>query len=159
MRPFALVFVAGLLAAWQPNSAELLSRAIKIHRAGDIAGAIRLYRQYFEKGPPSLDAFTNYGAALAQQGQYAEAVETYRRALELKADHPPALLNLALAYYKTGRSIEARQTFEAARPLMPANQQIILLLAECNIRLGDHRRAIELLEPVERERDRENWCF
>jgi tetratricopeptide (TPR) repeat protein len=152
MRPLAFLFAAGLLAAWQPDAARILAHAIEVHRAGNVPGAIRLYRQYLESGPPSLDAYTNYGAALAQQGQYAEAIETYRQALHLKADHPPALLNLALAYFKTGRSVEARQTFEAVRPLMPNNLQITLLLADCNIRLGDHRRAIELLEPVEAER-------
>ena len=152
MRPLAFLFAAGLLAAWQPNAAQTLSRAIEIHRAGDIAGAIRLYKQYLETGPPSLDAFTNYGAALAQQSQYTEAIEAYRQALKLKGDHPPALLNLALAFYKTGRSVEARDTFETARPLMPANLQVTLLLADCNVRLGDHRRAIELLTPLEAER-------
>jgi tetratricopeptide (TPR) repeat protein len=153
MRLLALILAAGfVLAAWQANPAQALARAIELHQSGDVPGALRLYRQYFESGPPSLDAYTNYGAALAQQGQYAEAIEAYQQALQLKADHPPALLNLALAYYKTGRSVEARQQFEAVRPLMPSNLQVTLLLADCNIKLGDHKRAIELLDPVEAKR-------
>jgi tetratricopeptide (TPR) repeat protein len=148
----AMLLTAANAAAGQQNPQDILARAIQLHQANDIPGAIRLYREYLKSGPESLDAYTNYGAALAGTGEYTEAIEVYQRALKLKPDHPPALLNLALAYYKTGRAADAKKRFEAVWPLMPGNPQIPLLLADCNLRLGNNRRAIELLAPLEQQR-------
>ncbi|MDQ6705478.1 MAG: tetratricopeptide repeat protein [Acidobacteriota bacterium] len=139
-------------AAAQQTPEQVLAKAIELHQASDFRAAIRLYQDYLKSGRPSLDAYTNYGAALAHESRYEEAISFYQQALQLKSDHPPALLNLALAYYKTGRSFEARQQFETVRPLIPPNIQLLLLLADCNVRLGDNRRAIELLTPVEEQR-------
>src|SRR5258708_4490836 len=99
--------LAALAATAQQPSQSILGDAIKLHQSGDLQAAIRLYQQYLQSGPPSLDAFTNYGAALAHEGQYSEAIAEYKEALKIQANHPPALLNLALAYYKIGRDFEA----------------------------------------------------
>ncbi|MDQ1474347.1 MAG: hypothetical protein QOJ99_5827 [Bryobacterales bacterium] len=133
----------------QQDTQQLLHRALELHQAGDVRSAIPLYEAYIKSGPSSLDAYTNYGAALAHEGQYAKAIEQYKKALALNPAHPPALMNLALAHYKTGHAFEARSELNAVRPLIPGNMQVTLLLADCNIQLGDYAQAVELLEPLD----------
>jgi tetratricopeptide (TPR) repeat protein len=146
-----MIALASLAARGEQNAGELLRRALELHQKGDIRNAIVLYQQYIESGPPSLDAFTNYGAALAHEGQYAKAIDQYNQALHIDATHPPALLNLALAYYKTGRAADARAKLEAVRPVLPDNLQVAALLADCDIQMGDYKQAVEILEPFDND--------
>jgi tetratricopeptide (TPR) repeat protein len=145
---FALWLAAfGVFA--QPGTQDLLQRALQLHQAGNVRIAIPLYEAYIASGPSSLDAYTNYGAALAHEGQYARAIEQYNKALALNPAHPPALMNLALAHYKAGHPAAARNELRTVLPLIPGNMQVTLLLADCDIQLGDYAQAIELLEPLD----------
>ena len=141
--------VSALLA--QPQSEYLLRDAIALHQSGDFSGAIRLYQEYLNLRPDSLDALSNLGAALAHEGRFAEAITEYNRALRIQPKNPQALVNLALAYYKTGRISEARERLESVRPMLPNNQQVAFLLADCDLRLGYYKKAIALLDPWEKE--------
>jgi len=147
---FALVLSAAAVWAGQKPE-EILKDAIARHQAGDIEAAIRLYREYLTAGPPSALILSNLGAALAHQGRYAEAIAEYENALRLEPRNPQVLLNLALAYYKTGRTAEARDRLEEVRQVAPG-YQVTLLLASCNNRLGDYKKVIALLEPLEKEK-------
>jgi len=135
----------------QSNDPEpALQQAIQLHQAGDFTKAIPLYRAYLKVRPNSPDALTNLGAALAHEGKYSEAIAEYSKALKLQPKSPQALANLGIAYYKTGQISQARGEFRLARELMPANQQITFLLADCELRLGDYKAAIAILEPLEK---------
>jgi tetratricopeptide (TPR) repeat protein len=61
-------------------------------------------------------------------------------------------MNLALAYYKAADIPEARKQFTQAHTLQPGNLNATLLLAECDLRLGDNKQAIDLLTPVQTTR-------
>src|SRR5439155_254895 len=112
------------------------------------------YRDFLKANPDSVDGLVNYGAALAHEGSSAEAIAEYEKALRIQPSNPQALLNLALSLYKTGRYAEARERFETALPAMTQfsspHRQVSFLLADCQLRLGDYKAAIALLDPWEK---------
>jgi Tfp pilus assembly protein PilF len=60
-------------------------------------------------------------------------------------------VNLALAYYKTSRISAAAEELEKAIQQQPSNRQAVFLLADCDLRLGEYKKVIELLAPLEKE--------
>src|SRR5689334_12353292 len=102
LRYIVCLFLCLGLAA-QPASEAILRRAVQLHQAGDIEGAVAAYRSYLKEAPDSVMALSNLGAALSRLGRYEEAITEYRRALQKGADDARIRLNLALAYYKTAQ--------------------------------------------------------
>jgi tetratricopeptide (TPR) repeat protein len=139
------------MAQEQSSPDALLRRAIDLHQAGDIAGAIAGYRAYLKQAPKSVMALSNLGAALSKAGLYEEAIGEYKQALELEPANPPVRVNLALAYYKTAQLSAAAQELTKVVTQQPSNRQAIFLLADCDLRLGDNKKVIALLEPLEKE--------
>ena len=146
---FAALFA--YLAAGQPAVEKHLQDAIALHQSGDFEGAIRQYRKYLQERPDSMSARSNLGAALAHVGRYGEAIEEYKRALATEPRNAQVLLNLGLTYYKTDRIPEAAQQLEVVAGLGPPSKQVILLLADCDVRLGENKKAIALLTPLEKD--------
>ena len=136
----------------QPPAVEnVLRHAIELHQSGNIDGAIPEYRAYLKQVPGNVIARSNLGAALAHAGRYEEAIVEYNKALEAQPANAPVRLNLALAYYKAVRISEAAA--EAARVVreQPSNRQAIFLLADCDLRLGENKKVIDLLSPLEKQ--------
>ena len=126
-----------------------LAEALRVHQAGDAKAALPLYREYLKEHPESVDGLVNFGAALAHEGLFDEAIRQYDKALALQPENPQVLLNLALAHYKTGRYADASAGFGKVlprlQPFSAPHRQISFLLADCDIRLGQYKPAIELL--------------
>ena len=83
----ALLTVSGPAAGQgqgTPDAEQLFARAIELHQAGDILGAIESYKAVLAIAPDRADALSNLGAAYVRLGQYDDAVAQY--ALALKAD-------------------------------------------------------------------------
>ena len=136
-----------LVPAASPQSAErYLQEAIALHEKGDFEGAIAGYRTYLKLRPSAIDARSNLGAALVHLGRYEEAIAEYKQALANHGSNPEVLLNLGLAYYKTGQFTDAARV----RALQPENQQAVLVLADCRLRLGENKEVIALLEPLQK---------
>src|SRR5499426_4435960 len=132
------------------NPERIFARAVQSHQSGDIEGAIRDYQAYLALRPERVDARSNLGAALARLGRYADAIEQYKRGLALDGRNQAIRFNLAVAYYKTARIVSSSKELEAVVAAQPENRNAVLLLADCNLRLGGYKRVIELLTPVER---------
>jgi Tfp pilus assembly protein PilF len=126
-----------------------LKQAIAFQQAGNSVKAIPLYREYLKTHPSSSNVLSNLGAALAHEGKYSEAIAEYTKSLAVEPANPQAMANLGIVYYKTGQIPQAREKLQAVLGLMPGNQQIIFLMADCDIRLGDYKGAIGILEPLE----------
>src|SRR5579871_2489507 len=155
MMAVAMALAGAGLWAQQPaaDSGNALQRAIAMHQAGDLDGAIRAYREYLAAQPDSIEARSNLGAALARAGRYDEAIAEYDRALAKSPGNAALLLNLGLAYYKSGRPAEAAARFEQASASAPQfKDQVILLLASCYNSLGRYKDAAALLAPIERDK-------
>jgi tetratricopeptide (TPR) repeat protein len=101
--------------------------------------------------PNRAEARSNLGAVLARLGRFQEAIDQYQAALKVA---PPQIasqlrFNLALAYYKTSQIAEAASELETLRAAGSSDPQLILLLADCRLRIGEYKDAIELLKPLE----------
>jgi tetratricopeptide (TPR) repeat protein len=130
-----------------PN--DLLKEAIAAHQAGKLDQAIEDYRSFLQSYPDVAPVRSDLGAALAGAGRYEEAIIEYKRALEFKS-LPEVRLNLALAYYKTAKLSEAIAELEKVHQEKPAELRPVLLLADCNLRLGENKKVIELLSPLQK---------
>jgi tetratricopeptide (TPR) repeat protein len=131
------------------NPERILARAVQSHQSGDIEGAIRDYQAYLALRPERIEARSNLGAALARLGRYGDAIEEYKRALALDGRNQAIRFNLAATYYKTARLVSASKELEAVVAAQPEDKNAVLLLADCNLRMGEFKRVVELLTPVE----------
>jgi len=131
------------------NPERILARAVQSHQSGDIEGAIRDYQAYLALRPERVEARSNLGAALGRLGRYGDAIEQYKRALALDGRNQVIRFNLAVAYYKAARLVSASKELEAVVAAQPEDKNSVLLLADCNLRMGEFKRVVELLTPVE----------
>ena len=153
MKPgLALLSVAllGALAAAAPAAEDArgaLARAVALHQAGNLEGAVAAYRESLALAP-SVEARSNLGAALAALGRHQEAIEAYEGALAMAPGNGSIHYNLALAHYKSDDVARAAEELDRLREAQPQDLRATLLLADCRLRLGEFRRVEELLRPV-----------
>src|SRR5439155_13478350 len=130
---------------------SIVQRAWQLQQAGDYAAAVDAYRAFLKLRPGEAAAHSNLGAALVKLGRYDEAIGEYQEAERLLPGDLRIGLNLALAFEKSGRLLEASRNLEALHSAAPQERQFTLLLADCNLQLGENDRVIELLTPLEHD--------
>lgn len=138
----------------QQDVERIFARAVELHQAGDIEGAIKAYQAFLKLRPERVEARSNLGAAYARLGRYEEAIEQYKRALLLDSRNPAIHYNLGLAHYKAAQIPEAAAELAAAASAQPDNLNAVVLLADCHLRMGENKKVIELLsafEPTHKE--------
>lgn len=147
--------VTATFAVAQSNPEDVeraFAAATQLHEAGDLEGAIRGYRAIITSHPKRVDVRSNLGAAYSGLGRYEEAIKEYKEALALDKKNHTILFNLALAYYKAALFTEAAIEFErliaSAPQSLPQRKNAVLLLADCQVRLGEYKRVIESLSPL-----------
>ncbi|HXY38518.1 MAG TPA: tetratricopeptide repeat protein [Vicinamibacteria bacterium] len=126
------------------------ARGVALHQAGDVVGAIQAYEAALKLVPGRVEVLSNLGAALSHLGRYDEAVQRYRQALEADPHQASVRLNLGLALYKGGRAQEASAEFRKVLERDASQKAALLLLADCELQMGNDRKVIELLSPRER---------
>jgi len=145
----ATMLPAGLLSGQAAQAPEaVLQEAEALHRAGKLDQAIEDYRLFLAQHPEVVQVRSDLGAALAGAGRYEEAITEYKRALKLQS-LPRIRLNLALAYYKANQPALAAKELEQVRVKMPDDLRAAMLLADCYLRLGENKKVIQLLDPLE----------
>jgi tetratricopeptide (TPR) repeat protein len=132
-----------------PTAEELFAKGVQLHQAGDILGAIEAYQDALQKEPGRVDARSNLGAAWVRLGRYEDAVREYRRALETEPGQVQVRFNLALALYKSAQIPEASKELHQVRALDPAHTAALLLLADCQLQMGNDAAVVSLLDPHE----------
>ena len=148
-----------LLLAWtgvpaQDSSAAVereFERATQLHQNGDLQGAVRAYLAILSTHPARVDVRSNLGAAYSALGRYEDAIEQYKRALIIDGTNHAIRFNLALAYYKAAWFSEAAtelEKFIAAVPNSPQTANAQLVLADCQVRLGEYKKVIQSLSPL-----------
>jgi tetratricopeptide (TPR) repeat protein len=155
---FATPAILVLLAAATPLRASaqepadfdrLLARAIELHQAGDVLGAIESYKAALAIQPDRADALSNLGAAYVRLGQYDDAIRQYETALKADSANNAIRLNLALAYYKSARPALAIPQLRRVIASDPDARNAYLVLAECYLQTGQDQDVIALLKPRE----------
>lgn len=92
----------------EPATAELhFQLAETLYRLGNLAGAIERYHVAIELDHKYLEAWTQLGCLLAEQGDVEAAVEAFDVALSIHADYPDAHLHKAESLHQLGRTAEA----------------------------------------------------
>jgi tetratricopeptide (TPR) repeat protein len=138
--------------AQSPNPQDpdrLFARAIELHQAGDMLGAIDNYKAVLAILPERADVLSNLGAAYVRLGQFDDAIKQYEAALTIDPSSSAALLNLGLAYYKSGRPNQAILQLRRVIASEPQARNAYLVLAECYLQTGEDREVIALLKPRE----------
>ncbi|MFL6332565.1 MAG: tetratricopeptide repeat protein [Pyrinomonadaceae bacterium] len=142
-------------AQGQADVEGAFARATQLHQSGDLEGAIREYQSILASNPGRADVRSNLGAAYSRLGRYEDAINQYKQALASDAGNQAIRFNLSLAYYKAAWFAEAAAElarFVAAAPAdLPERLNAVLLLADCQVRLGEYKKAIELLSPYEKD--------
>jgi tetratricopeptide (TPR) repeat protein len=143
-----------LLAVASPHAQgadveRLFARALELHQAGDILGAIDAYKAVLAIAPGRADALSNLGAAYVRFGQFEEAVKQYEAALQADALNNAVRLNLALAYYKSARPQEAIPQLKRVISSDPEAKNAYLVLADCYLQTGQEQELVLLLKPRE----------
>ena len=147
-----LAFCGGQVSAQSQQAAEVeraLDRAVESHKAGELAAAIGQYQAILARYPGRVDVRSNLGAALVQLGRFEEAIAEYKRALADDSRNAAIRFNLALAFYKAANFAEATDELKQVVTAQPENANAVLLLADCQLRLGADRQVIELLTPLD----------
>ena len=131
---------------------EAFARATAMHSAGDIEGAIRSYQSILVTHPERVDVRSNLGAAYSRLGRYEDAIAQYKEALKTDNRNQTIQFNLALAYYKAALVLEAADAFTTFLAAAPADQpqrpNAVLLLADCQVRIGNYKKVIDSLTPL-----------
>ena len=138
-------------AAQDPAVEREFERATQLHQSGDLQGAVRAYLAILATHPARVDVRSNLGAAYSALGRYEDAIDQYKRALVLDSGNYAIRFNLALAYYKAAWFAEAAaelERFIAAVPNTPQTANARLVLADCQVRLGEYKKVIQALSPL-----------
>ena len=150
---FAVGLGSSLALAQDPSAAvdRDFDRATQLHQSGDLQGAVRGYLAILATHPARVDVRSNLGAAYSALGKYEDAIDQYKRALVIDPQNYAIRFNLAMAYYKAAWFTEAAaelERFLAAAPNTPQTTNARLVLADCQIRIGEYKKVIEGLSPL-----------
>ena len=144
--------VSGHDGGTTPLSAETLMRiGAAAHAGGDLANALRLYREAATLQPSAAAPFVAIGNTLIDMNQVNEALLAYKSALEREARDPEALRGLAKAYLRTARPELAGAPLQIAYEDTPNDPKLLQLIGVADDLVGQHgeaqaryRRGIEL---------------
>lgn len=148
----AIVFAADVSAQrQQADLDDAFERATQLHQSGDLEGAVRAYNAILVDHPERVDVRSNLGAAYSGLGRYEDAIAQYKRALAVDSGNQTIRYNLGLANYKAALFAEAvteLDRFLLAAPTSPQVTNARLVLADCQVRLGEYKKVIQSLSPL-----------
>jgi tetratricopeptide (TPR) repeat protein len=130
------------VARSEKELADLQSRAMAAHQAGQIWEALALYDELLAARPADLDLLNLKGLVLLDCRQPAAAERILRQVLSLAPQNAQIHNNYGLALEALGRREEAQQAFETALRLDPADAYVWLNLAQSLMSAGQTRRAL-----------------
>jgi tetratricopeptide (TPR) repeat protein len=102
-----------------PSDSELLQSAARLHLAGNVDEARKVYEQVLEREPNNANALNLLGLASWQSGQHAAAAELLRKAIALDGSQAAFYGNLAAALRGLRQFDEAVENYQRAIRLQP----------------------------------------
>lgn len=116
--------------------------AVRIHRAGEVVAAERIYRQILQQQPRFARAWHLLGVALHQQGDAATAIDYIQRAIALEANNGVFFGNLGAVLRSVGRLAESEAALRQAIALAP---NFAGALSNLGLVLNEQNRCTEAL--------------
>jgi len=120
---------------------EMVRLGQRFEQAGDLATAMRVYRQAAESAPELAEPLVAIGDLQLAAGGVGPARESYRAALERFPDDPGAVLGLARTDIAAGRAEQARTRIEALHGAGTASPRSFNALGVALDLLGRHTEA------------------
>jgi tetratricopeptide (TPR) repeat protein len=145
----ATLLISAIAAGQTTESPTLFKQAVALQQRGDLEGAVSAYQAFLASYPQNVEARSNLGVVLARLGRFEEAIDAYRKALAVDPGNVAVRVNLGIALYKAARFVDAAGELATVVASRPDNRQARLLLADCHLRMGEPKRVIELLQPLE----------
>ncbi|HEX5708313.1 MAG TPA: protein kinase, partial [Pyrinomonadaceae bacterium] len=115
--------------------------------------SVAVHRRVIDAEPRFAYGRLMYSWALRRAGRRGEAVEQAERATQIGGESQLYLTGLAAAYAEAGRAEDARATLERLRVMSETRYVSPYLLATVHVFLGEHERALALVEEAVRIRD------
>jgi protein O-GlcNAc transferase len=97
----------------------LLRQAVRLHQAGQLGEAARLYGAILRASPQNFEALYLLGFLHTQRGEFAQAERLMAAAVEINPRSPDAHYNRGCAQQQMQRHADALASFEAALALKP----------------------------------------
>ncbi|MGE0086139.1 MAG: tetratricopeptide repeat protein [Desulfococcaceae bacterium] len=107
----------------QPNAAEEIRSALRLHEAGDTEAADKIYQSILARIPGHPDALHLSGVAAHQRGEHEKAVEMIRKAIAIFPNNPVFFSNLGAVLQAVDRQEEAAQCYRKAIEIKPGNPE------------------------------------
>jgi len=101
------------------RSSELLARALRHHKAGNLSEAEKIYGQILAADPTHVDALHHLGVIATQLGKHESAIEYIRQAIAQIAGVAAFHYNLGCAYQAGNKRDEAIAAYQEAVRLKP----------------------------------------
>ncbi|MEE9393320.1 MAG: tetratricopeptide repeat protein [Planctomycetota bacterium] len=114
--------------------------------AGNLDGAIRIYRDALKRNPEFAAAWRGLGTVYHDRGRFAEAEEAVRKSLEIEPEDPAALNNLASCLIEQEKNVEAVTVLEKSLQLRPDFPFALNSLSVARLRSGDLDGAMEVID-------------
>ncbi|MGH7536029.1 MAG: tetratricopeptide repeat protein [Gemmatimonadales bacterium] len=136
-----------------PSAIAYHNLGVLIFRQGELAEAVRHYRQAVALKPDYAAAETHLGVALFQLGELAEATRHLRRAVDLDPESVEARTNLGVALFKQGDLLKAAEHLRHAVATEPGSAEAQYNLGLVLEGLGRQSEAIEHYRRAQKNRD------
>ena len=98
---------------------HILQNAWRLHQAGNLSEAARLYAEVLRANPRHFGALQMLGFLHFQRGEYAEAERIMEKAIKLNPSSVDALYNRGCALQALGRAKDALTCFDRALAVKP----------------------------------------
>lgn len=118
-------------------------QAVRMHQAGDLAGAAHAYRRLLLRDPRNSQLLNLLGVAHLQMGEPAEAVRLLKEAARQRPDGADIQDNLGSALAAAGSPAPAVEAHRKALKLRPDHPPYLYNLGNALAALGMHRQAID----------------
>jgi hypothetical protein len=125
---------------------DLLSRAIALHRAGNLIDAETHYRKLLSSNPKHPHALTLLGTIHAQRGDLEEGIRLMTKAITVKPDHSEAYFNRALSLQNLGRYEDALKDFDKATLIDSSYAEAFWHKSLLQLTLGQYEEGWKLYE-------------
>jgi tetratricopeptide (TPR) repeat protein/2-polyprenyl-3-methyl-5-hydroxy-6-metoxy-1,4-benzoquinol methylase len=125
---------------------QLFQSAVRLHRAGQLADAERIYRQILAADPSHFDSLHLLGILAHQVGRHDAAIDIIGRAIARNDQVPECHYNLGLALAAAGRMQDAAAEFAKAIALKSDYAEAHMNLGNAHKNLGHSDEAIASFE-------------
>ena len=114
----------------------MVSRAIELHKKGDLEKALELYSKAINENDPSLSAFLNASSILRGNEQQKEAIKVLKKGLKIYPKEPGLWNNLGNSYMDEGDTFLAISAFRNSLTIDPKLKDPLMSLALCLREVG-----------------------